>query len=262
MKKMYMGKPNFRVIGQAAKEWISGLVRKRRETRRNYLEAKSAADAHVVMSKEEARRMGGDWLTRRKRDRRKLLQRVRKQGLGAVVERMEQNVIAYHTRQYQPEEVKIKKRDGSVLVLRGADAERARIPKLEQIDRLSGERRRVLGQCERIIESSDLRRVVDNKRPKTLRQLADSIGRILTGKRPFVGEIRRYKIGPTNYGERFSLSSAGSWTIEHFRDERLSSTDEYRIKPEEINAFKEYYRATRKWLESLDEYSKQEWAEK
>lgn len=264
MKNEYMKKPNFRRIGQAfgnAGRKIAAVAAKGRERVSNYLEARRAADAHVVMTKEEARRMGGNWLAHRKRDRRELLRRVRKEGLSAVVERMEQNVIAYHNRKYQPEEVKIRKKDGSVVVLTGLDAERARMPKLEQIGRLIGARHRVLTQCQRIIETTNLRNLVDNTRPKTLRQLSDRIGRVLVRRKPFFGEMHEFPVNDAIYGEKVSISSAGLVTTEHFRDRRLTDTEEHRIKPNEIEAFKEYHRATKRWLESLNEYSKQEWAE-
>jgi len=271
-----MRKPNFRRIGQgikstgrkigqgfsAAGKKIAAIASAGRTRARNYFEARGAANTHLVMTKEEAKKMGGMQPTYRRQDKRRIMRMVRKEGLSAVVQEMEQRVMDYHTRQYQPKEVRLRKKEGSVVVLTGLDAERARIPKLEQISRLIGARHKVLTQCQRIIESTDLRRIVDNTRPKTLRQLSDSIGRVLVRRKPFVGEIREDTINEsTKYGERVSISSAGLVTIEHFRDKQLLNAVEHRIKPEEIQAFKEYHNATKRWHESLNEYSKQEWAE-
>ncbi|MEK6973394.1 MAG: hypothetical protein AABW72_05125 [archaeon] len=258
-----MRKPNFRRIGQgfrAAGKKIAAVASAVRASVRNSREAQRAANEHLILTREEAKRRGL-WPEHRRADNRKIMREVRKGGLSAVVQEMEKRRIDYHSRDYQPKEVKLIKKDGSVIVLTGLDAERARIPKLKQISRLTGERRKVLGECERIIEGSDLKRLVDNTRPKTLRQLSDTIGRVLIRRKPFFGEMREYPVSNAIYGEKVSISSAGLVTIEYFRDRRLINTEEHRMKPEEIEAFKEYHGATKRWHESLNEYSKQEWAE-
>lgn len=259
-----MRKPNFRAVGQAfrkAGRGIANAARKGKQGVRNYFEARSAANKNVVMSRAEARRMGGMWPEYRKEDKRKIMRRVLREGLSAVVHEMEQRIISYGSRQYQPKEVKLRKADGSVRVLTGLDAERARIPKLKEISRLSGERQAVLRRCETVIINSKLSRVVEDLRPKPLRQFSDLLGKVFTRRRPYVEAIQEYRVNNSSYGTRFSISSAGSYTIEHFRDRLLVDTEEYRLKPEEVGEFKEYHRATRRWLDSLDEYQRQEWVE-
>ena len=104
-----MRKPNFRRIGQvfrAAGKQIAAVASAVRASVRNSREAQRAANEHLILTREEAKRRGL-WPEHRRADNRKIMREVRKGGLSAVVQEMEKRRIDYHSRDYQPKEVKL-----------------------------------------------------------------------------------------------------------------------------------------------------------
>jgi len=70
---------------------------------------------------------------------------VKKEGLPYVVEEIEHRVIEFRNhRKYQKDYVKIRDKTGVTKVLRGLDAERARLGKLNQISKASWEKKELL----------------------------------------------------------------------------------------------------------------------
>lgn len=242
----------------------TALATKRRE---EYLEAKDAMTDLVAITKEDAKGMSGQELESRRKYVREMVLRIKKEGLSAVVKEMERKTIPYYIRtspldRVSPLEiVRLIGADGKKTALYELDAERARILKLRQMSKLHKEIRLISESCEAIILKSHLKDLVENTRQKTLRQLSDWLGELLIAGKPFVGKPIEQTIDHVIYGKIFCLSPDGSWTLELFRNRNSQGTYKYCLMPDEIRTFEEYHRATKKWVESLDEYEKQEWHE-